>query len=54
MTGKGVTVAVLDSGYDPDHPDRKDAVPQERNFSDDPDIRDALVGGIPLPACSAG
>ena len=26
MTGKGVTVAVLDSGYDPDHPDLKDAV----------------------------
>jgi subtilisin family serine protease len=40
FTGKGVTVAVLDSGYDPDHPDLKGAVTQERNFTTDPDIRD--------------
>ncbi|MEQ4722294.1 S8 family serine peptidase [Nonomuraea sp. B19D2] len=40
LTGKGVTVAVLDSGYDPDHPDLKGAVVQERNFSTDPDMRD--------------
>ncbi|MGW4967967.1 S8 family serine peptidase [Nonomuraea sp. NPDC004186] len=40
FTGKGVTVAVLDSGYDPDHPDLKGAVAQERNFTTDPDIRD--------------
>ena len=45
MTGKGVTVAVLDSGYDPDHPDLKNAVVQERNFSDDPDIRDTIGHG---------
>ncbi|MER6949434.1 S8 family serine peptidase [Nonomuraea sp. NPDC000554] len=40
MTGEGVTVAVLDSGYDPNHPDLKGVVTQERNFSDEPDIRD--------------
>ncbi|WP_066941653.1 S8 family serine peptidase [Microtetraspora fusca] len=45
MTGEGVTVAVLDSGYDPDHPDLKGVVAQERNFSDDPDIRDPIGHG---------
>ncbi|MGW6499693.1 S8 family serine peptidase [Nonomuraea angiospora] len=40
MTGKGVTVAVLDSGYDPDHPDLKGVVTQSRNFSEDADVRD--------------
>jgi hypothetical protein len=30
LTGKDVTVAVLDSGYDPSHPDLKDAVIAER------------------------
>ncbi|MBE1588709.1 S8 family serine peptidase [Nonomuraea angiospora] len=40
MTGKGVTVAVLDSGYDPDHPDLKGVVTQSRNFSEDTDVRD--------------
>ncbi|RVX45786.1 subtilisin family serine protease [Nonomuraea polychroma] len=54
MTGKGVTVAVLDSGYDPDHPDLKDAVAQERNFSDDPDIRDTLGHGTHVASIVAG
>ncbi|WP_049557426.1 S8 family serine peptidase [Nonomuraea sp. SBT364] len=54
MTGKGVTVAVLDSGYDPDHPDLKDAVVQERNFSDDPDIRDTIGHGTHVASIVAG
>ncbi|MFI6184255.1 S8 family serine peptidase [Nonomuraea sp. NPDC051191] len=45
LTGEGVTVAVLDSGYDPDHPDLKGVVSQERNFSTDPDITDPLGHG---------
>ncbi|MFG1679637.1 S8 family serine peptidase [Nonomuraea sp. NPDC049269] len=54
MTGKGVTVAVLDSGYDAGHPDLKDAVAQERNFSDDPDIRDTLGHGTHVASIVAG
>ncbi|MEU6712205.1 S8 family serine peptidase [Nonomuraea sp. NPDC046802] len=52
--GQGVTVAVLDSGYDPDHPDLKDAVAVERNFSDDPDIRDDLGHGTHVASTVAG
>ncbi|MFE3452296.1 S8 family serine peptidase [Nonomuraea sp. NPDC059194] len=54
MTGKGVTVAVLDSGYDPDHPDLKDAVVQERNFSEYPDIRDKNGHGTHVASIVAG
>ncbi|MDP9849296.1 subtilisin family serine protease [Streptosporangium lutulentum] len=54
MTGKGVTVAVLDSGYDPDHPDLKGVVAQERNFSEDPDIRDAVGHGTHVASTVAG
>ncbi|NUW34202.1 S8 family serine peptidase [Nonomuraea sp. SMC257] len=54
MTGKGVTVAVLDSGYDPDHPDLKGVVAHERNFSDEPDIRDNLGHGTHVASIVAG
>ncbi|MEV6861016.1 S8 family serine peptidase [Streptosporangium subroseum] len=54
MTGKGVTVAVLDSGYDPDHPDLKGVVTQERNFSEDPDIRDTVGHGTHVASIVAG
>ncbi|MFF5208116.1 S8 family serine peptidase [Streptosporangium sp. NPDC000396] len=54
MTGKGVTVAVLDSGYDPDHPDLKGVVAQERNFSEDPDIRDIVGHGTHVASTVAG
>ncbi|MEU9833178.1 S8 family serine peptidase [Streptosporangium sp. NPDC048047] len=54
MTGEGVTVAVLDSGYDPDHPDLKGVVTQTHNFSDDPDIRDDLGHGTHVASTVAG
>jgi subtilisin family serine protease len=40
LTGQGVTVAVLDSGYDREHPDLKPAVKHERIFNGDPDMTD--------------
>ncbi|MEV4249714.1 S8 family serine peptidase [Streptosporangium canum] len=54
MTGEGVTVAVLDSGYDPGHPDLKGVVAQERNFSEDPDTRDNLGHGTHVASIVAG
>ncbi|WP_214410736.1 S8 family serine peptidase [Sphaerisporangium fuscum] len=54
MTGKGVTVAVLESGYDHDHPDLKGVVTQERNFSDDPDMRDRVGHGTHVASIIAG
>lgn len=54
LTGEGVTVAVLDSGYDPDHPDLKGVVTRERNFSDDPDIRDTIGHGTHVASIVAG
>ncbi|MFF0310456.1 S8 family serine peptidase [Streptosporangium sp. NPDC004379] len=54
MTGEGVTVAVLDSGYDPDHPDLKGVVTQARNFSDEPDVRDDLGHGTHVASTIAG
>ncbi|MFI9559254.1 S8 family peptidase [Nonomuraea endophytica] len=54
MTGKGVTVAVLDSGYDAEHPAFKDAVVQERNFSDEPDMRDDIGHGTHVSSIVLG
>ncbi|GAA2362432.1 S8 family serine peptidase [Nonomuraea africana] len=54
MTGEGVTVAVLDSGYDPDHPDLKDVVVQARNFSAEPDVRDLFGHGTHVASTIAG
>ncbi|MEU4570966.1 S8 family serine peptidase [Nonomuraea sp. NPDC023979] len=54
LTGQGVTVAVLDSGYDPTHPDLKDVVTQSRNFSDEPGIEDRLGHGTHVASIIAG
>ncbi|MEO3872621.1 S8 family serine peptidase [Nonomuraea sp. B12E4] len=54
LTGKDVTVAVLDSGLDTEHPDLKDAVTQERNFSDEPDMRDNVGHGTHVASIVAG
>jgi hypothetical protein len=54
LTGAGVTVAVLDTGYDPDHPDLKGVVTQSRNFSDEPDPTDQNGHGTHVSATVAG
>ncbi|MDX2709146.1 S8 family serine peptidase [Streptomyces sp. PA03-6a] len=38
--GSGVKVAVLDGGYDPNHPDLKGVVTETANFTTDPDMTD--------------
>lgn len=40
FTGEGVTVAVLDSGYDTDHPMLAGRVGMERNFTSEPSVED--------------
>ncbi|MFI7128229.1 S8 family serine peptidase [Nonomuraea sp. NPDC050153] len=54
MTGEGVTVAVLDSGYDPDHPALKNVVTQARSFTGDSDPRDTLGHGTHVASIIAG
>ncbi|WP_219519458.1 S8 family serine peptidase [Nonomuraea ceibae] len=54
LTGKGVTVAVLDSGYDPDHPDLKGVVTQARDFTGGTDARDNVGHGTHVASIVAG
>ncbi|SDG19896.1 Serine protease, subtilisin family [Sinosporangium album] len=55
LTGKGITVAVLDSGYDANHPDLKGVVTQARNFSDQTtDTRDNIGHGTHVATTIAG
>ncbi|GAB3987587.1 hypothetical protein GCM10029978_106970 [Actinoallomurus acanthiterrae] len=56
LTGKGVTVAVLDSGYDTKHPDLKDVVTEARGFTDGgpDDVQDHLGHGTHVTSTIAG
>ncbi|MFC7583854.1 S8 family serine peptidase [Nonomuraea antimicrobica] len=53
-TGKDVPVAVLDSGYDPDHPDLQGLVAKSANFTSEPDVRDLNGHGTHVAATIAG
>ncbi|GAB2973610.1 S8 family serine peptidase [Saccharothrix stipae] len=52
-TGKGVKVAVLDTGVDQDHPDLAGHEVAERNFTDDPDATDGVGHGTHVAATIA-
>ncbi|GII90017.1 S8 family serine peptidase [Sinosporangium siamense] len=54
LTGKGVTVAVLDSGYDAQHPDLQGVVAHARNFTTEPDTRDNVGHGTHVASTVAG
>jgi subtilisin family serine protease len=55
FTGKGVTVAILDSGIDNDHPDLQGAVVAERNFITGGDeARDGLGHGTHVAGIVTG
>ncbi|MGN9788152.1 S8 family peptidase [Nonomuraea sp. ZG12] len=53
-TGKDVTVAVLDTGYDPGHPDLQGLVTKTENFTFEPDVRDLNGHGTHVATTIAG
>ncbi|MEV7983043.1 S8 family serine peptidase [Streptomyces sp. NPDC086519] len=53
-TGDGVDVAVLDTGYDPGHPDLKDAVKDSESFVPGEDVTDRNGHGTHVASTIAG
>ncbi|WP_211305348.1 S8 family peptidase [Crossiella equi] len=53
-TGTGVPVAVLDTGYDPGHPDLAGKVRASANFTADPDVVDGAGHGTHVASTIAG
>ncbi|WP_327371465.1 S8 family peptidase [Streptomyces sp. NBC_01217] len=54
ITGKGTRVAVLDTGYDRDHPDLKSAVVASQDFTGEGDVQDMQGHGTHVSSIIAG
>jgi subtilisin family serine protease len=54
LNGKDVRVAVLDTGIDDTHPDFRGQLAEIRNFTTDPDARDAVGHGTHVASILAG